>query len=115
MNNNFREDISYHTDGSYNNWRPSYWGIRHRFNASVTGTYKFSNNLRISLRERWQYTYRPEKTVTRWDFDNSCWEDKVRSGKARTSCARACRLEYDKKRALFTPYASVELLQLVGG
>lgn len=109
LNNNFREDISYNTSGSYNNWRPSYWGIRHRLNASVTGTYKFSNNLRISLRERWQYTYRPAKTVTRWDFDNSWWEDKVRKGKGKNQLRSRLQLEYDQKGALFTPFASVEM------
>ena len=109
LNNNFREDISYNTSGSYNNWRPSYWGIRHRVNASVTGTYKFSNNLRISLRERWQWTYRPEKTVERWDFDNSQWEDKVRKGMGKNQLRSRLQIEYDKKRALFTPYANIEL------
>ena len=109
LDNNFREDISYNTSGSYNNWRPSYWGVRHRFNASVTGTYKFQNNLRISLRERWQYTYRPETTVTRWDFDNSYWEDKVRSSKGKHQLRSRLQLEYDQKGALLTPYANVEL------
>ena len=109
LNTNFREDISYKSSGAYNNWRPSYWGIRHRVHASLTGTYKFQNNLRLSLRERWQYTYRPEKTVTRWDFDNSCWEDKVRSGKGKNQLRSRLQLEYDKKKALLTPYASVEL------
>ena len=109
LNTNFREDISYKSSGAYNNWRPSYWGIRHRVHASLTGTYKFQNNLRLSLRERWQYTYRPEKTVTRWDFDNSCWEDKVRVGKGKNQLRSRLQLEYDKKKALLTPYASVEL------
>ena len=109
LNTNFREDISYKSSGAYNNWRPSYWGIRHRVHASLTGTYKFQNNLRLSLRERWQYTYRPEKTVTRWDFDNSCWEDKVRVGKDKNQLRSRLQLEYDKKKALLTPYASVEL------
>ena len=77
--------------------------------ASLTGTYKFQNNLRLSLRERWQYTYRPEKTVTRWDFDNSWWEDKVRLGKGKNQLRSRLQLEYDKKKALLTPYASVEL------
>lgn len=108
LNNNFREDISYNTSGSYNNWRPSYWGVRHRLNASVTGTYKFQNGLRVSLRERWQYTYRPEKTVSRWDFDNSWWEDKVRKGKGKNQLRSRLQVEYDKKLALFTPYASAE-------
>ena len=109
LDNNFREKISYNTSGSYNNWRPSYWGIRHRLHASVTGTYKFQNNLRVSLRERWQYTYRPEKTVERWDFDNSWWEDKVRSGKGKNQLRSRLQLEYDKKGALLTPFASMEL------
>ena len=109
LNTNFREDINYKSSGAYNNWRPSYWGIRHRVHASLTGTYKFQNNLRLSLRERWQYTYRPEKTVTRWDFDNSCWEDKVRVGKDKNQLRSRLQLEYDKKKALLTPYASVEL------
>ena len=109
LNTNFREDISYKSSGAYNNWRPSYWGIRHRVHASLTGTYKFQNNLRLSLRERWQYTSRPEKTVTRWDFDNAYWEDKVRSGKGKNQLRSRLQVEYDKKKALLTPYASVEL------
>ncbi len=109
LNNNFREDISYNANGSYNNWTPSYWGMRHRLHASVTGTYKFQNNLRISLRERWQYTYRPEKTVQRWDFDNSWWEDKARSGKAKNQLRSRFEISYDRKRAFFTPFASIEL------
>lgn len=109
LNTNFRENITYNTDGSYNNWRPSYWGIRHRVNASVTGTYKFKNSLRLSLRERWQYTYRPGATVTRWDFDNSWWEDKTRPGKGKNQLRSRLQLEYDKKGARFTPYVNVEL------
>ena len=73
LNSNFREDISFNATGTPKKWRPSYWGIRHRFNISATGSYKFSNNLRISLRERWQYTYRPEKTVQRFNFNEDKW------------------------------------------
>ena len=109
LNNNFREDISYKSSGAYNSWRPSYWGIRHRVHASLTGSHKFNNNIKLSLRERWQYTYRPEKTVTRWDFDNEQWEDKVRSGKGKNQLRSRLQVEYDKKKALFTPFASVEL------
>lgn len=109
LNTNFREDISYKASGDYNNWRPSYWGIRHRLHFSLTGTYKFANDLRLSLRERWQYTYRPEQTVTRWDFDNSWWEDKVRTAKSKNQLRSRLQLEYDKKKSLLTPYASIEL------
>lgn len=111
---NNREDISYNhaDDGTvtgYNNWQPSYWSVRHRMNASLTADYKLSNNLHFSLRERWQYTYRPEKTVTRWDFDNSHWEDKVRNGKGKNQLRSRLQVEYDKKRAKFKPYVSIEL------
>ena len=37
---NNREEITYNDDMSYNNWRPSYWGVRHRFNVSLTASYK---------------------------------------------------------------------------
>ncbi len=109
LRTNFREDINYKTSGAYNKWRPSYWGNRHRFYASVTGDYKFANNIKLSLRERWQYTYRPGTTVQRWDFDNEQWEDKVRSGKGKNVLRSRFQIEYARKRALLTPYANVEL------
>lgn len=109
LNQNFREDIDYKSSGSYNHWRPSYWGVKHRLHASLTGSYKFQNGLKLSLRERWQYTYRPEKTVQRWDFDDEAWEDKVRSGKGKNQLRSRLQIEYDRKGALLTPYASVEL------
>ena len=111
---NNREKISYNygADGAvtgFNNWRPSYWGVRHRLNAALTADYKLQKSLHLSLRERWQYTYRPEKTVTRYDFDNSQWEDNVRSGKGKNQLRSRLQVEYDKKRVTLKPYASVEL------
>ena len=97
-----------------NYWRPSYWDTRHRLNASLTGSYKVGNMVRLSLRERWQYTYRPEKTTQRWDFDNECWEDKVVAGKAKHQLRSRLQIEYDKKKALLTPYANVELFNSLG-
>ena len=47
LNTNFREDVSFQTSGIPKKWRPSYWGVRHRFSLSATGSYKFSNNIRI--------------------------------------------------------------------
>ena len=109
LNTNFREDIDLKSSGAYNHWCPSYWGVKHRFYASLAGSYKFSNNIKLELRERWQYTYRPEKTVERWDFDNETWEDKVRSGKGKNQLRSRFEVSYDRKRALFTPFASMEL------
>lgn len=109
LNSNFHEKISYKSSGGLNHWRPSYWGVRHRINASLAGSYKFSNNIKLSLRERWQYTWRPEKTVSRWDFDDEQWEDKVRNGKAKHQLRSRLQIEYDKKKAILTPYANAEL------
>ena len=109
LNTNFREDIDLKSSGAYNHWRPSYWGIKHRFYASLAGSYKFSNDIKLELRERWQYTYRPEKTVERWDFDDEAWEDKVRTGKAKNQLRSRFEVSYDRKRAFFTPFASIEL------
>ena len=109
LKTNFREDIDLKSSGAYNHWRPSYWGIKHRFYASLAGSYKFSNNIKLELRERWQYTYRPEKTVERWDFDDETWENKVRAGKVKNQLRSRFEVSYDRKRALFTPFASVEL------
>ena len=92
LNTNFREDIDYDKSGDYNHWQPSYWGLRHRLYASLTGSYKFGSGIKISLRERWQYTYRPEKTVQRWDFDDEQWEDKVRHGTAKNQFALSDRV-----------------------
>ena len=109
LDQNFREKISYKASGDLNHRRPSYWGLKHRLHASLTGSYKFSNNIKLSLRERWQYTYRPEKTVQRWDFDDETWEDKVRSGKGKNQLRSRFQFEYDKKDFLLNPYANVEL------
>ena len=40
----------------------NFWGSRHRVNVVLTGSVDFGR-LSVSLRERWQYTYRPEQTV----------------------------------------------------
>ena len=111
LNTNFREKI---TEGSSKTkWRPSYWGPRHRFHVSVSGDYKVWRNLRVSLRERWQDTYRPEKSVDRWKIDEnlqtkSLDSDYVRDSKGKHQLRSRLQVEWDQKRALLTPYASVE-------
>ena len=41
------------------NYVPEFWQPRHRVNFSLTGKYEVVKRLTFSLRERWQYTYRP--------------------------------------------------------
>lgn len=106
---NNREKISYKASGAYNHWRPSYYGVKHRFNIALTGAYKFQNNIKVSLRERWQYSYRPETSTDRWDFDEAQWEDDyTRSGKGKNQLRSRIEVSYDKKRAKIEPYASAE-------
>ena len=101
-------------------WRPSYWGIRHRVSASLTADTKLpGTNLKLSLRERWQYTYRPEGDTDRYyfsDYGSSTWhgtdgwepQTRVRDGKAKNQLRSRFEVEYDKKRATLKPFASVE-------
>ena len=105
---NNREEITYQDDGvSYNNWRPSYWGVRHRFNVSLTGSYKI-NRVEVSLRERWQYTYRRSRVIDNFDFDNGEWEDHEVRGKGKNVLRSRLQLEWDIPKCKFDPFASVE-------
>lgn len=107
---NNREEITYNDDMSYNNWRPSYWGVRHRFNVSLTASYKV-RRVEFSLRERWQYTYRPEKMIDNFDFDEGEWEDHKVRGKGKNVFRSRLQAEWDIPRCKFDPFASVEFHQ----
>ncbi|WP_033149258.1 DUF2490 domain-containing protein [Prevotella sp. P6B1] len=114
LDDNNREKTTYKASGAANKWRPSYWGLKHRVYASLTGSYRLGNGIKLSLRERWQYTYRPETTVKRWDYDDEEWEDKVRNGKGKSVLRSRFGISYDKKKALLAPYAHIELYNAWG-
>lgn len=102
------EKLTYQDDGvSYNNWRPSYWGVRHRFNVTLTGSHKI-HRVELSLRERWQYTYRPSKITDNFDFDEAEWEDHEVRGKGKNVLRSRLQLEWDIPKCKFDPFASVE-------
>ena len=102
------EKITYQDDGvSYNNWRPSYWGVRHRFNLSLTGSWKIQR-VELSLRERWQYTYRPVKTIDNFDFDEGEWEDHEVRSKGKHVLRSRFQVEWNIPASKFDPFASVE-------
>ena len=105
---NNHEKLTYQDDGvSYNNWRPSYWGVRHRFNVTLTGSYKV-RRVELSLRERWQYTYRPSKVIDNFDFDEGDWEDHEVRGKGKNVLRSRLQAEWDIPKCKFDPFASVE-------
>ncbi len=110
---NRQEKLTYNLDDeggvySYNNWRPGYWSTRHRFNVSMTGEVGFGD-FEISLRERWQYTYRPAKTTERYDFDNEGWEETTVDGTASHLLRSRLQVEYARKKATFKPFVNAEL------
>lgn len=103
------ERYSFHDDGSYNK-RADYWGNRHRFNVSLTASKKLGN-FTLSLRERWQYTYRPEYTVDeRYDYDKQDYDGKEKTyhGKGKNVLRSRLKLDYAIPQSNLSPYASVE-------
>ena len=103
-----------------------FWGLRHRVNVSLTASQQFGR-LGISLRERWQYTYRPEKTVDRYwnytDEDDDVYygepvlkrgstQQHVYSGKAKNKWRNRLQLKY-KLTKQWRPFVSAE--STIGG
>lgn len=105
--NNNREHLSLHEDGSYNNWRLSYYGVRHRFTASLTGDVDLGR-FNLSLRERYQYTYRPEQLAQRYDFDEGVMESCIVGVKHKHVMRSRLKLDYNIPHNKFTPYMSAE-------
>lgn len=92
-----------------------YWGVRHRFNVSLVGSYSFGD-LNISLRERWQYTYRPEQTVDRYwtytDEEEDRYEGEVADqhtyeAKSKNVWRNRLQLKY-KVSKMWRPYLNAE-------
>lgn len=107
LNENNQEEIDFKKDGLRpNKWTPSYWGARHRFHLSLTGSVDW-NRFSFSLRERWQYTYRPEATGKKYDFDEEDWVSV--KGKGRNVLRSRCQVSYDIPHWKFDPFVNVEL------
>jgi len=99
---------------------PAYAYPRHRFFVEATADKRFWKWLRISLRERYQLTYRPAKnydriTYSKYIDDNweEQWDDGVTSTKTRESetsqlLRSRLKLEVDKKGWKFSPFVSAE-------
>lgn len=106
------DDHNYKTNSKGTKYA-DYWGLRHRFNVSLTASKSFGN-LNISLRERWQYTYRPEKTVTRYYVNTTTSHDageeadeKTYSGKGKNVWRNRLQLKY-KVSKMWRPYVNAE-------
>ena len=107
LRDNFKEEMDLKSDGfRYNKWTPSYWGTRHRFHVDLSGSYDIGR-FSLSLRERWQYTYRPEAEGKKYDFDEEAW--KPVKGKGKHVWRNRLQVEYDIAQCKFDPFANVEM------
>lgn len=104
---NNRDELDLKSDGLRpNKYTPSYWGTRHRFNVSLQGSVGWGR-LSISLRERWQYTYRPSVEEQKYDFDLGAWTNV--KGKGKNVLRSRLQLSYDFPHWKFDPFANVEM------
>lgn len=104
--------IDRHTDSrttKKGNIVDSYWQPRHRFSLDATGSYKFGR-LKLSLRERYQFTHQTEQTVAKYDGDDgSRKSDEVIEAKDRQVLRSRLKAEYNIRKCAFTPFASAEI------
>lgn len=101
-----------------NKWTPSYWGSRHRLFLQVAGSVS-AGNFSFSLRERWQYTYRPEAQDKKYNFS---WDEDANDndyisgytmepvkGKGKNMLRSRLQVNYDIPKYKFEPFANVEM------
>ena len=104
---NNKEVLDLKRDGlRFNKYTPSYWGIRHRIYAGISGSIDWQR-FTIGLRERWQFTHRIEANGKKFDFDEETWT----SVKAKDKHVLRSRLQigYDIAHWKFDPTVNVEL------
>ena len=92
-----------------------YWSPRVRFNLGLTASQSFGK-FTLSLRERWQYTYRPAMTVNRYwtytDEDDDAYEDELADrhtfgAKGKNAWRNRLQAKY-KLTKMWRPYVNVE-------
>lgn len=91
--------------------RPNYWLGSHRAFAQLTGDVDLGR-WNIALRERYQYTYRPEVTVVRdyYTVDNlyNYSEDDIQPSKQSHTLRSRLQASYDIRRCPVQPFANIE-------
>lgn len=87
---------------------PPYWQPKNRAYFSLTGSYKW-NRFTFSLRERYQYTHRTEKSVPKFGSNGNPKDDELISGKDKNTLRSRLEVEYSIRGCNFTPFVSYEL------
>jgi hypothetical protein len=102
-----RDKSTYKANGDLNKVA-EFWGVRHRVNVALTASQKVGN-FKFSLRERWQYTYRPERTIDRYDVDDEEYEERTYPGMAKHLLRSRLQVEYGVPGTGLSPFANVEV------
>ena len=97
---------SYITDN--NNTVDSYWSPRHRATASVSGILHAGDCV-ISLRERYQYTYRQETRAAKTSSTGDAISDKIIAAEHSHIWRQRVSFEYKNPDLRIAPYAEFEL------
>ncbi len=131
IDKHYQDKTKIHYDGTtgyFDGWNIDHanWASRHRIALDVTATKKFWKTLRISLRERYQYTHQPARTVDRTKlrvdttqvYDGTSFYDVIevdttyttdrKSVKNRHLLRSRLKFSIDKKGWKWEPYVSVE-------
>ena len=108
------EDNRYKVSGNLSKYA-EYWSPRARFFLGLTASQSFGD-FTLSLRERWQYTYRPEMTVNRYwtytDEDDDAYEGEFADthtfgAKGKHAWRNRLQLKY-KLSKMWRPYVNIE-------
>lgn len=98
---------------------PGYWTLRQRAVFELSSSVKLWRWLKIGLRERYQYTYRPEQTIDRYPlmydgngdyigYDTDDNEPKTRATLHTHRLRSRLKLSLDKKGLAWEPFVAVE-------
>ena len=93
----------------------NYWDTKHRVSISASGSVKFGK-FELSLRERYQYTYRPYHEIPRYNYYWTPDEEENRIIEAKSKHVLRSRLQVEfkpYKKCPWKPYASFELYTLL--
>ena len=111
---NNAEELTRNSSGDPKKWTPSYWGVRHRFNVSLAGSVDVGR-FSFGLRERWQYTYRPEakdkKYAFNYDDDDylSGYTLQPVKGKGKHVLRSRLQIDYNIPNCKLDPFVNAEM------
>jgi long-subunit fatty acid transport protein len=111
---NNKEELTFNNDNDPKKWTPCYWGTRHRFHLGLQGSIDW-NRFSFSLRERWQYTYRPEKADKKYKFTYdkddylSGYTLEPIKGKGKNVSRTRLSIGYDIAHCKVDPFANMEM------